>query len=800
MQAMTPLWDDLRYCARLLTKAPGTVLACVLSLSLGVGATTAVFSFVDAIQFKPLPVRDEATLMTVSEASATDLCEGCAVGTSYPAFRDLASRVTTLESLDAYTEDRFVISGGGEPERIGGALISAGLFRTIGLQPALGRDFAPGDDRAGGPPVVVISDALWRRRFAADPAILGRPVKVNGVDRTIVGVMPPRFAFPEFAQLWLPLAPATGKWKRDNRSLGVVGRLRPGNTVDAARAEIATIGGALAESFPEHRHWTMGIAAFRDSMTSETAMASTILLGSVAFVLLIACANVANLLLVRASDRRRELAIRSALGASTFRIVRLVLTESLALALAGGTIGVILAFWISDVIVATFGSDVPYWIQFGVDARVLLFGLTTTIVTGLLCGLVPALQSRRPDVNATLRDGGTVAAGGHRFRSVLAAAQLALALVLLAGAGLLVKTTIRTFRFDPGFDVSRVVAGDIELSGPRYRDDGQVMQFGTRVIESMERIPGVRAAVTRTVFFRGFGAQGNRIAVEGVTNVPVDASPSFYHGVTTGYFTVLGLAMRAGRDFAVTDVDAVIVNTEMARRVWGDQPALGHRIRFGDSAASRWFTVIGVVEIRGGSPLAANQAQPVAYVPFAVASGHSLSLVASSDRDSALLMSEAKAAVTSIDADQPLEDLMTMGRMYAQWSQPARFVALLMGALSGIALLMASMGTFGVVAYAVSRRTREIGIRLALGATPREVQQHMANAGLRLALVGLVLGVPAAVVCTRALEGILAGTSPGDPVVFSVVSLLLASVAGVASWLPARRAARVDPIVALRAE
>jgi len=530
-------------------------------------------------------------------------------------------------------------------------------------------------------------------------------------------------------------------------------------------------------------------------------MASIVLLSSVGFVLLIACVNVANLLLVRASDRRRELAIRSALGAGAGRIIRLVLTESLVLAVVGGMLGLALAYWISDGIVAALGSGAPYWIQFGIDSRVLIFGIATTLVTGLICGLMPAVQSAHAGVNAALRDGGT-ATGGHsqRLRSVLAAGQLALALVLLAGAGLLVKTTIRTLQFNPGFDVSRVLAGDVQLSGPRYRDAGQILTFSARLVETLERLPGVRAAVERQVFFRGFGADAERIAVEGMTTVPEEASPSFYHAVTAGYFRALGVAVRQGRDFLTSDSDAVIVNAEMARRVWGGASALGHRLRFGTAIGARWFTVIGVVDIRGGSPLAASPDQPTAYIPLRAAPGQGLAVILGADRNPSPLAAEVRAAVAAIDSDQPVEEMMTMEQMYAQWSQSARFIALAMGLLAGVAMLMASMGTFGVVAYAVSRRTREIGIRLALGATPRQVQQHIATAGLRLTVGGLVIGVLAAWLSTRALEGILAGTSPTDPVVFATVAAVLAVVALLASWLPARRAARVDPLVALRTE
>ncbi len=799
---MTSFPDDLRYCGRLFRRAPATVLFSVLSLGLGIGATTAVFSFVNAVQFAPLPVTDEETLVDLSETSTTELCAGCSVGTSYPAFLDWRSRATSFASMDGYSEDRFVVAGGTGPERVAGALASAGLFQTLGVRPVRGRGLSTEDERPSSPPVVVISDTLRRRRFDADGEVLGMTLKVDGIDRVIVGVMPPRFAFPEYAQFWLPLAPAAQAWDRTNRSLGVVGRLRPGVAIEPARAEMAAIGAALSESYLEHKHWSVVVTSLRDDMTGETAMASVVLLAAVGFVLLIACANVANLLLVRASDRRRELAIRTALGAGAGRIARLVLTESLALAVTGGLIGLMLALWGSDAIVAALGTDAPYWITFGIDARVLLFGFAITMATGIACGLVPAFQSTRPDLHVTLRDGGAAvgAARGQRLRSLLAAGQLALALVLLAGAGLLVKTTIRIFQFEAGYDASRVLVGGVHLSATRYDDGKQILIFSNGVIENLERIPGVRAAVDRTVFFRGFGANAQTVTVDGRGPVPEDASPSFYHAVSSGYFRALGVPVREGRDFSSADSDAAIVNQEMSRRLWGSAGALGARIRFGTDPAAPWLTVIGVVGSNGGGPMGRRAEQPTAYVPFAAAVGRDLTITVGSDRDPVLLATEVRSAVAALDPDQPVEDLMTMEQAFARWSAPARFVALMMGSLAGVALLMAAMGTFGVVAFAVSRRTREIGVRLALGATPRQVQQQMAAAGARLATGGLLVGLPAAWASTRTLEGILAGTSPTDPVVFGTVTAILTGVTFLASWLPARRAARVDPVVALRQE
>ena len=541
--------QDLLYAFRMLRRSPLTSTIVVLSLALGIGANTAVFSFVNALQFKPLPFRDEARLVDVHEWSATELCAGCSVGTSYPGYLDLQARTRSFESLAAYSEGRYVVSGGTGPERVGGAVVSANLFATIGVQPVLGRGFDAGDERDGAPPAALIGDLLWRRRFGGDPGVLGQTVKVNGTARTIVGVMPEGFGFPEMAHLWLPLAPEAREWKRSNRSLGVIGRLRPGAGQSGADAEARALAAALEAEHPDtNRGWTARVTSLREDMTGETVMASIVLLAAVAFVLLIACANVANLLLARASDRRREIAIRFALGATRGRVVRLVLTESVLLAAIGGWTGLLFALWASGAIVASIGTEVPYWIRFGIDGRVLAFCLGVTVFTGALCGIVPAYHSSSANPQAVLKEGGAVAGGhrGRRVRAALVVAQLALALLLLAGAGLLIKTVMRTFAYDAGYDTARVLVGDVELAGARYDDPAQVIAFAGGVLERLDRMPGVRSAVSRTVFFGGFGGTRRTVTVEGLTAVPEGGSPTFYHAISPGISARSALACATG--------------------------------------------------------------------------------------------------------------------------------------------------------------------------------------------------------------------------------------------------------------
>ena len=799
---MTDLWQDSRYALRLARRTPLTVAVIVGSLALGIGANTAVFSFVNAIQFKALPVADEATLVDVSEWSATELCAGCGVGTSYPGFLEWKDKAQSFSSMGAFKEVALTVSGDGEPVRVGGCLVSSELFPMIGIQPSLGRSIAPADESPGAPPVAVISDLLWRNRFGARDDVIGLMLKIDGRIATIVGVMPAGFRWPELAELWVPLGANAAGWARSDRSLGVVARLRRGIDGRQAAAEMRTIAAAQEAAYPEsNARWTAQVTSLREDMTGETAMASLVFLSAVAFVLLIACANVANLLLARAVERRREIAIRLALGAVRLRIIRLVLTESLALSAAGGALGMLIAVVASRALVASFQVEAPYWIQFGLDWHVPVFCAAVTGAAGLLCGLAPALQASRRDVQATLQDGNNAAGDrrGYALGGGLVVLQLTLSLVLLAGAGLMIKTVLRTYAFEPGYDASRVAVADLTLTGARYDTPAARRIFVDGVLGALSRIPGTHAAISQTIFFAG-GGDARRVVVEGAGEAAAGESPGFYYAVTPAYFAALGIPVLEGRGIASTDAaGVVVVNREMARRLWPAGRPVGARIRFGRDAPV--VEVIGVVENAGGSPLAGGRPMATAYVPFAGSDGRTVSLtVGTTAATGASLFPEIRAAVRGADPELPIEDLMTMEDAYARWTEPARFVAMLMASLSAVALILAAMGVYGVTAYGVARRTREIGIRLALGATARQVQRLLIGSALRTVCAGLILGLFGAWAGTRALEGILAGTSPTDPIVFSTAAITLAAVALLASWLPARRAQRIEPTQALRVE
>jgi putative ABC transport system permease protein len=720
---------------------------------------------------------------------------------------DWRSRSQSFASLDAYEEARRVIQVAGtegashpsaDAERVPGGIVSAGLFANLGIQPALGRGFTADDDRAGAEPVALVSDTLWKRRFGGDPRVLGSTLLVDGTSHTVIGVMPPGFRFPEYAQFWTPLTPARHQQKRSERSLGVIARLKPDVSIARAAAEMRGIGAGVAATHPDtNGAWAVRVRSLHDDMTEETVAPAAVLLGAVGFVLLIACANASNLLLVRAAERSREMSIRVAIGASRVRIVRLVLAESISLGAAGGILGLTVALWANRVIVASFGIEPPYWIRFGVDGRVFAFCFLITLLTSVLFGLAPALVASRRNPHEMLKEGGGTSSGrpGRRAANALIVAQLALALTLLAGAGLLIKTVVRSMRFDPGFNTAGILEGDVSLPAARYRTDASINLFVTSLMEQLARVPNARAGMHSFTFFGGFGARSRQVTIEGHTSIPEGASPRFYFGITPGYFRMMGVRLREGREFGDRDgTDVVVVNEEMASRIWGSQSPLGARIRFGDKP---WRTVVGVVSNINGGVIGARQ-NPLAYVPFASEPGRDLAVMLSTDGDASALAPSLRAAVRAADPNQPVEDVMTMADAFREQTQPSRFIALLMSGLSIVAIALASVGLYAVTAYGVRRRLREIGIRLALGGTARDVLRLILASAWRVIAPGLALGIGAAWLATRALQGVLFGTSPTDPIVFTLVVITLAVVASLASYFPARRAARVDPIVVLR--
>ncbi len=802
------LFAELHLAARSLARSPMLAAVAVLSLALGIGANATIFSFVNGILFRPLPFPEPRQLVDVSEDNPEELCTGCAVGTSWPTFEIWRASATSFSALGAYRESAYSLAGEQEAERVGGAIVTANLFPLLGVRPILGRSFSDEDDRPGAPPVVLLGHGLWTRRFGADSAVIGRTVRVNGVLRSVVGIMPPRFRFPEFAALWLPMAPQVQTMPVTDRSLGTVGRLKPGITLAAANGAMSGIAGRLAAERPaEYKGWIDRVTPLRQDLADDTSTQGFLLaLAASGFVLLIACANLANLFLARATARARELAVRVALGASRARIAAHILTESVLLGLVGGVFGLLLSLWGVRILTGLIDAEIPFWILVGTDWRLLLYTFGLSLAVGVAFGLVPALRASRTDLNETLKTGSASATAGRRdsrIRGALTVAQVALAIVLLAGAGAMVKSFLIVRRTDNlGYNPEGVLTARLELQAPRYDAPAQVRQLEDQLLDRLRVQPMVEvAAVEHSLFLNSFVGDSTIVRLEGAAAaVPMQRGPGHGAAVSPEYFKLMQIPVLRGRAVSAADgpgaPGVALVNQKAATLLWPNLQPIGKRLRIGSGA---WLTVVGVVGDVMGSPFAGGRA-PVLYTSAAQSNERGFRLLLRYHGDPAILATTLKAVSRTIDADEPVEEVVTLRESLASWVTPVRVMAQLLGALSTIALALAALGIYGVMSYLVARRTRELGIRAALGAEAAHLRRYVMGRGLRLALLGVLIGTPAAFGLTRVLGRLLVLVSPGDPLVFALVALLLAGVAAAASWAPARRATRVDPLVALRAE
>jgi predicted permease len=803
---MESIARDLRFAGRSLAKSKLFTAVALTSLALGIGANTAVFSLVKAFAFPRLPYAEPERLVDVHEWSATQLCAGCGVGTSYPGFVEWRQQAQSFSGMAAYLERPFAVSGAEGPARVGGAIASAELASVLGVSPALGRWFRPEEDRVGGNTVVVLSDALWQRRYAGDRRVIGQTIRINGVPHTVIGVMQPGLKYPEFAELWVPLTPNAHDSPRHQRDFGVIARLRPGLNVEQANAEMRRIAKSIEDRYPEtQREWSAGVTELgRELWGSSEAAAYSALLGAVGFVLLIVCANIAGLLLARGAARQKEIAIRLALGAARRQIVRHLLAESFLLAAGGAVVGAVVAAWGVAIAEASIRTPIPFWIDFKVDRVSLAYCGALSIVTAFLFGLLPALRSSKPDLQSTLKDGSSGATGGVRrshLRAALVVSELALALVLLAGAGAMMKTFLRVGAREVGLDTRNVLQMRVELLDSRFRDPARVQGTIDELVSRFGRIPGaVSAAARRTEFIAGFGRSDVTIRAEGIAALPQNVSPRFYEVVTPGYLKTVGLPLLAGRDFTSADRDGAVrvtlINKRLAEQLWPGQSPLGRRIKLGPDSLP-WLVIVGVVGDR-----VVNQGRAInyAYVPFAQDIGTTADIfVRAADRPLALVRAvRAEAAV--VDPDLPLLDLQTVDQARHSNIWYYEMFTIFMSVLGGLAILLAAVGLYGVIAYNAVQRTREIGIRIALGAGAADIIRMVTAQGGRLAVLGVVIGAGGAAAVLRVTQSIFLGANPIDPVVFGLVSTLLVVVALTASYLPARAASRVDPLNALRSE
>jgi putative ABC transport system permease protein len=803
------LWHDVQYGSRILRKNLSFTLSAVLTLALGIGGATAIFSVVNGILLRPLPYRSPERLVQIWE-NHPDLGQKIPVAPAN--FQDWQRQSRSFQALTAYigpeagSNSIYTVNGTGEPERIQGTSVAANVFAVVGVVPMLGRSFAAGEvgpDRDG---VVVISHAYWRSHYAENAKVLGSKLAVDGKLREIVGVMPAGFSFPTASvQLWVPFNRDFSSRRRAHM-FQVIGRLAPGASEAQARSELETIAGRLAKQYPDSNAGvTVGLMPLREWVVGDTRPMLVILLSAVGFVLLIACANVTNLLLSRAAHRGHELAVRAALGAGRSRLVRQLLTESLLLALCGGAGGLLIAIWCVDLLGKRTALPIPRLAEVSIDSRILAFALSLVVVTALLCGLAPSLQNSRVDLHEPLKEGGRQGGGGRRSlrtRSLLVAAQIALSLVLVTGTALMVKSFSLLQQVDPGFQEQRVLTFGLSLPRTTYRENPQVSAFFQRLLERLRGLPGVEAVGATSVLpLQGLGWSGD-FTIEGQAPATAGEGPKVRHQeVTPGFFSALGVPVRAGRAFRDSD-DAtaplvILVNQTFVRQYLAGRNPEGARIKFATATQDAPFaTVVGVVGDLKQDGLDA-QVAPEIYQCTLQKPQRSLYLAVRT-RHPEQLIPAVRQVTRELDANLALSEIQTGEGLIARSLARPRFLLFLLFGFAIVALAMAAIGTYGLMSYSVAQQTRDIGIRIALGADSGQVRGEVLKRGMGLVLAGLAAGLAVSLLLIPRLAGSLFGVSATDPLVFGAVLSLLLGVAFLACYLPARRATRVDPLVALR--
>ncbi|MDQ3139073.1 MAG: ABC transporter permease [Gemmatimonadota bacterium] len=798
------VWRDIRYAVRQLARSRGFTAIAVLTLALGIGANTAIFSVVNAVLLRPLPYADPASLVLVREIRP----DGSLNSVSFPNFTDWRAQGGVFRTMALFREQQFNVAGLTGPERISGALVSADFFRVLGREPALGRTFAGDEDRPGRDAVVVISHEVWQGRFGGATDVVGRVLRVDGKPMTVIGVAAAGFRLPEQANVWVPVSHDAADIL-ENRGLHayyVVGRLVPGVARPAAHATLGALAASLGREHPaSNQGWSISVEALQASLVQEVRPSLLVLLGAVGFVLLIASTNVANMMLARATVRRRELSIRTALGASRGRLIRQLLTESVLLALLGGALGLMLAMWGVEALLALGPVGLLRGQQRILDGSVLGFTLATAAVTSLIFGLVPALHAVRQDPEAALRQDGRSAGGVERQRTrrVLVVAEIALSLLLLLGAGLMVRSFIRLQSVDAGFNAEGVVTARLSLSRGDA-DTARVIGFYRDLVERVRAIPGVTAGAAVSYLPLSREGARYRFNVEGQPPIAPQLRPGAdFYVVTPGYFAALGIPLLRGRDLGPQDGwDApavVIINESIARQFWPGRSPIGQRLTFGEPSDDAWLTVVGVApDVKQRS--LTGESRPQVYAPHAQVGMEEMAVVARTGLDAAALGPAIRAIAKGLDAGVPVSEIRTLGDVRSASISSDRFRTLLVGTFALLALVLAAIGIYGVISYGVAQRSREIGIRMALGARPPEILKLVIGDGMLTVAVGVLVGVMAAAGLSRFLESLLYGVEPHDPTTFIGVTLLIGVVALAASVIPARRAVRVDPVVALRSE
>jgi putative ABC transport system permease protein len=804
---------DLRFAIRALGKHPGFTAAVLLTLALGIGANAAIFSVVDAVVLRPLPFRDADRLVVIwGNLRRPGVEEIPGSAGEYVDYRDQSR---AFDAVAAYDTLGFNLTGGGEPERVDGAVVSATFFPLLGGAAEIGRTFAADEDQPGRGDVAVISHRLWTRRFSADPAIAGRVVPIDGRPTAIVGVMPAGFQFPDDGvEVWKPIvfdADALSANNRGSHGYTILGRLKAGVTIAQATGDLDDVGATFQRRFPDNYRngFSVRLRLLQDEIVGDTGRALFVLLGAVGLVLLIACANVANLFLARAATRRREIAMRTALGASRARLIRQLLTESVVVAAVGGAIGLVLSAWTVETLVAAAPGSIPRLPEVAVDWRVVAFTAVIALATGVMFGIAPALAASRTAVNDALKEGARSGAHGHvRSGRALVAAEVALSLVLLVAAGLLVRSFARLHEVAPGFDSDRLLTFRLSLPESRYSTFAKGDMFFDELFERLRAHAEVRGvAAISALPFGGFGGSRS-FGIEGRPPLkPGESMEEQLRIVTDGYFGAMGIPIVAGREFTARDAGSAprvaVVNEAFARKHFPGGAAIGQRVSF-EQDTPQWYQIVGIagnVKHRG---LDAPD-RPELYVPyrqplFASWTVRPMYVVVRTAAVPASALPMVRRDLAGIDPDQPISDARSMEERIAGSLAARRFNMALLGMFAGLALTLAAVGIYGVVAYSVTDRVHEIGVRVALGAQPRDVVAMIMREGLAATLVGTIAGIAAALTVTRVMSTLLFGVGAADPLTFTVIPLLLVVVAAAACYIPARRATRVDPLQALRTE
>ncbi|HSB12385.1 MAG TPA: ABC transporter permease [Blastocatellia bacterium] len=810
---METLWRDLKYGARMLVKSPGFTAVAAIALALGIGANTAIFSVVNAVLIRSLPFRDPDRLVMVWENNRVRGNNRNVISAAN--YLDWQDQNSVLEQMAAFYDYRGNLTGMAEPEELPIQNVTANFFDLIGVNSAIGRTFTSEEGQRGRNHVIILSNGLWKRRFGGDPGLIGKTIRLSEVDFTVIGVMPPGFDFfvkqgsltGKHPEAWVPIAFSPNARVRQGRFMSAVAKLKPGVTLAQAQAEMDRIAGNLEEQYKDfNAGWGVNLVPLKTQLVGTIRPALLVLLGAVAFVLLIACANVANLLLARAASREKEIAIRAALGARRSRVIRQLLTEATLLAALGGGLGLLLAMWGVELLLALTPKEIGLT-GAGLDYRVLGFTLAASLLTGLMFGLAPALQASRTNLNQSLKEGGRGASSGgrsHRLRGVFVVAEVALALVLLIGSGLMIRSFARLESVDPGFDAKNVLTIRLLLPANKYGQDPQVLGFFRQLVERVQSMPGVLSA--GAVSFLPFAGPyaGTLVEIQGRPQPPPGEGLVTGVCVTDGnYFRTMQIPLKRGRLFTDQETSemrhVVVINEAFARKHFPGEDPLGRRVTIYMKDANEPSEIIGIVGDSKHMSLD-GEVEPMSYWPHPELVYSGMTLVVRTQSDPTSIAEPVRSLVLSMDKDQPVADVRTMEELLSESLSRARFSTLLLGIFAGVALLLAAVGIFGIMSYAVSERTHEIGLRMALGAQTRDVVGLVVRQGMLLSLTGIGIGLVTAFALTRLLATLLYEVSTTDPATFVVLSITLAAVAFVACYLPARRATKVDPMVALRYE